>query len=201
MLKLSKWKEIDSFFMSQGRVFETLTRLAARLAAAEIDYVVVGGMAMAVHGFVRPTEDIDIRLTAEGLEEFRRSLIGRGFVAAFPGATRKFKDAQTGVEIEVLTTGGFPGDGKPKPVSFPNPAVVAVDYNGIKVIELSKLIELKLASGTSARGRLRDLADVQDLIRVLNLPERLSQQLDPSVQAVYLEFWNDVDAERSQPEA
>ncbi len=38
-------------------------------------------------------------------------------MAAFPGATRKFKDAQTGVEIEILTSGSFPGDGKPKPVA------------------------------------------------------------------------------------
>jgi len=41
------------------------------------------------------------------------------------------------------------------------------------VITLEKLIELKLASGISAPGRMRNLADVQDLIISLKLPLEL----------------------------
>lgn len=36
--------------------------------------------------------------------------------------------------------------------------------DGVQTITLEKLIELKLASGMSASDRLRDLADVQELI-------------------------------------
>jgi len=43
---------------------------------------------------------------------------------------------------------------------------------------LKKLIELKLASGLSATHRMRDLADVQDLIVALNLPLKLMDKLD-----------------------
>ncbi|WNZ24464.1 hypothetical protein HJG54_17455 [Leptolyngbya sp. NK1-12] len=194
MLNLTQWQEIDAFFMAEGKIFQTLTRLAQSLDRAGISYVIVGGMAMAVHGFVRPTEDIDILLTPEGLAAFQQQLVGRGFVAAFPGATRKFRDAQTGVEIEILTSGSFPGDGKPKPVAFPDPVAVAVDYNGIKVIDLTRLIELKLASGISGRGRLRDLADVQDLIRAFTLPVELAESLDASVREHYVELWDDLYA-------
>lgn len=54
---------------------------------------------------------------------------------------------------------------------------------------LEKLIELKLASGMSAPYRLRDLADVQDLIIRLRLPLTLADRLAPSVQGAYRDLW------------
>jgi hypothetical protein len=61
------------------------------------------------------------------------------------------------------------------------------------------LIELKLASGLSAEHRrLRDLADVQQLIEILSLPRSLSEQLDPSVQDEYLRLWELADQARRE---
>jgi hypothetical protein len=51
------------------------------------------------------------------------------------------------------------------------------------------LLELKLASGLSAPHRLRDLADVQDLIVALSLPLDLADQLDASVRDEYRRLW------------
>jgi hypothetical protein len=56
------------------------------------------------------------------------------------------------------------------------------------------LIELKLASGMTAPHRLKDLADVQELIRVTSLSRELADQLDPYVRAKYLELWEAVQA-------
>jgi hypothetical protein len=50
-------------------------------------------------------------------------------------------------------------------------------------------VELKLASGISAPHRLRDLADVLELIRVADLPAELADELDPFVREKYLELW------------
>lgn len=192
------WSEVDLFFMQQGKVYDTLRNLSQSLSRAGIDYAVVGGMALVIYGYVRTTQDVDLILSQEGLEQFRQSLVGRGFVPAFPGAKRMFRDTATGVTIEILITGEFPGDGKPKPVSFPDPAVASVEQDGIRVIQLSRLIELKLASGLSAADRLKDLADVQELIRVLNLPASLVEQLDESVQPEFARLWNAVDAARKR---
>ncbi|MBW4553171.1 MAG: nucleotidyltransferase family protein [Aphanocapsa sp. GSE-SYN-MK-11-07L] len=190
--------ELDQFFMQQGKVYQTLQNLAQSLSRAGIDYAVIGGMALVVHGYLRATQDVDVLLKPEGLEAFRTALVGRGVVPAFPGATRMFRDSTTGVVIEILTTGEFPGDGKPKPVRFPDPAVVAIERDGIRVIQLFSLIELKLASGLSAADRLKDLADVQELIRTLNLPADVVDQLDPSVQAGYTRLWSAVEQGRSR---
>lgn len=185
------FREIDQFFMQQGKVYETLQNVSRSLSKAGIEYAVIGGMALVIHGYSRTTQDVDLLLTPEGLETFRTALVGRGFVPAFTGATKMFKDTATGVSVEIIVTGEYPGDGKPKPVSFPDPAVVSVDRDGIKVIELVKLIELKLASGLSAPGRLKDLADVQELVRALSLPSELDG-LDESVKADYLRLWEAV---------
>ena len=54
---------------------------------------------------------------------------------------------------------------------------------------LERLIELKLASGMTASRRLRDLADVLDLIRALRLPANFAVRLDESVGATYHQLW------------
>jgi hypothetical protein len=181
-------REASEFFMGGGDVRKTMRRLAERLAAESIAYAVLGGMALGEHGYVRMTDDVDVVLTREGLERFAAVCVGRGYVPAFPGATRVFRDAETGVRVEVLVTGEYPGDGKPKAVSFPDPAACAADVGGIRVIELPRLVELKLASGLTVPDRLRDLADVQELIRAEQLDESFAARLDASVREKFLEL-------------
>ena len=182
-------KEASEFYNAQGNVYDTLRRLAARLDAEKIPYAIIGGMALAAHGFVRMTQDIDILMTADGLALFRARCIGKGYLPAFADAQKTFRDTATSVRIEILTTGEFPGDGKPKPVAFPDPASAAIEHENLRVITLEKLIELKLASGMSAPHRLRDLADVQDLIVALKLPEDFAERLDLSVRSKFVELW------------
>jgi hypothetical protein len=186
----------EAFFMGEGAVHGTLRRLARELDGAGIPYAIIGGMALNLLGYTRETTDVDVLLTPEGLVGFRERCVGRGYVEAFEGANKSFCDAETRVRVEVVTTGEYPGDGKPKAVAFPDPAAVSVDRDGYRVIGIVPLIELKLASGLTAAHRLRDLADVQDLISVLGLARDLAAALDASVRAKYVELWEAVDAAR-----
>ena len=182
-------REMTAFYDATGGVHQTLRRLVRRLGDEGIPHAVIGGMALAAHGFVRATEDVDLLVAPEGLQAFRECCVGREYVPAFPGATKSFRDAETRVRIEFITAGEFPGDGKPKAVEFPDPDASTVVVDRVHVLSVDKLIELKLASGLSAPHRLRDLADVQDLIRALGLPEELGESLDPSVRRKYSELW------------
>ncbi|MEM9539032.1 MAG: nucleotidyltransferase family protein [Cyanobacteria bacterium P01_E01_bin.42] len=190
LLTEENWQQINLFFMQQGNIYNTLNNLHKHLSEANITYAVIGGMALALHGYRRLTEDIDLLMNSDDLEKFRNDFLGRGYIAAFTGAQKTFKNTITGVRIEVITTGEFPGDGKPKSVCFPDPQEVTVELGGLKVINLENLIELKLASGLSAPDRLKDLADVQELIRILNLSESLAEKLDSSVRSEYLRLWS-----------
>lgn len=181
------------YFMGEGKLDNALARLCRDLDQHQIDYVVIGAVALLAHGYPRFTEDIDIILTTEGLETFHRELVGRGYRPKFEGARKKLRSAQDGVSIEIITTGEYPGDGKPKPVRFPAPADFFVEIEGVRVITLEKLIELKLASGMTAPHRLRDLADVQELIKARRLDARFAERLDPYVRDKYLELHRAVE--------
>lgn len=187
----------SEFFMKRDDVHATLIRLARRLDDAGIDYALIGGMALAAHGYRRFTSDVDVLTTREGLDAVHRELNGRGYLPAFQGARKALRDTTTNVQVEFITTGEYPGDGKPKPVCFPDPGVVAVQLDGYKVIALPSLIELKLASGLSAPHRIRDLADVQDLISTLHLLRNFADQLDPSVRDEYLRMWDVAEGARN----
>lgn len=189
-------REAGAYFAGAGALHVTLERLAQRLLAEGIAYALIGGLAMAEHGYARLTEDINLVLTPAGLDRFSRRLVGRGYRPAFQGARKTFRDADTGVRIEILTSGEFPGDGLSKPVAFPDPGLpgVAIEIDGVYVIALDRLIELNLASGLSAPHRLRDLADVQDLIVRLDLPLSLAETIDASVRAKYAELWEQARA-------
>ena len=177
--------------MGQAEVQKALEKLARRLEEHRIPYAIIGAMALNEVGYERVTRDVGVLLTPEGLAAFKAAMIGRGYLEKFPGS-RGLRDTEHGVDIDVVLTGGYPGDGKPKPVAFPDPAVAAVRGAHVALLPLPRLIELNLASGMTAPHRLKDLADVQELIRVTSLSRELSDELDPYVRAKYLELWESV---------
>ncbi len=181
------------FFMGEGTLNETLRRVAKDLENHGIDYSVIGAIALNQYGYRRFTEDIDLLLTKEGLEKFRNELVGKGYRPALEGATKKFRTTEENVTVEIITAGEFPGDGKPKPVVFPNPNENQIEIDDIKTLTLEKLIELKLASGMTAPHRLKDLADVQELIKIKNLNADFAEKLDPFVREKYLELQKAVE--------
>jgi hypothetical protein len=181
-------READSLYEGHGRLQKTYDRLAARFEELDISYCLVGGYALILHEVRRFTEDIDILLQPDRLPVLREQLIGQGYVS-LPGSVRSIRDAETGVRIDFILAGDFPGDGKPKPVAFPDPSRVADPGKGkIHVVTLATLIELKLASGMTAKDRLQDLADVQRLIDVHELDEAYAEQLHPYVRDRFVEL-------------
>lgn len=65
------------------------------------------------------------------------------------------------------------------------------------LLPIERWIELKLASGLVAPHRLKDLADVQELIRSAQLPKPTADALHPWVREKFAELWNAVDAGRT----
>ncbi len=181
-------REGSMHFEEKSAVHNALRKITRRLKELGIPYAVAGAMAMFLHGYRRFTEDVDLLVTPEGLQVIHQKLEGLGYLPPF-GGSKQLRDAESGVRIEFLVTGGFPGDGKPKPVSFPEPGESAVEIQGVSCLKLPKLIELKLASGMTNPARLKDLADVQELIHALALPADLANQLDPFVRDKYRELW------------
>ncbi len=175
-------------FEQSGAVQVALRKITRRLSELGVPYAVVGGMALFAHGLRRFTEDVDILVTSDGLKAIHHELEGAGYLPPFAGS-KNLRDAESGVRIEFLVAGQYPGDGKPKPVAFPAPTLVSIERGGIRYLNLPTLIELKLASGMTNPERVKDLADVQELIKLLILPTEFGQELNPYVRPRFAELW------------
>src|ERR1044071_4861795 len=120
------------YFMGEGTLNKTLARLSNDLDERGIDYAVIGAVALLAHGYPRFTEDIDLVMTADGLRKFHEELVGLDYTPAW----KRLKSTADGVTIEVMRTGEYPGDGKPKPVSIPQPDKASTEIDGIKFVTL-----------------------------------------------------------------
>ncbi len=187
-----RWALLDGsmHFEKESAVSTSLTRIATRLDELGIPYALADGKAMFLHGYRRFTEDVDILVTKEALATIHAKLDGLGYVPPFQGS-KNLRDTENGVRIEFIVAGGYPEDGKPKPVTFPDPGRVWTVIDGVRVVNLETLVQLKLASGT-APGRRKDLGDVQELVRMMKLPESFADRLDPSVRDLYRELWGEL---------
>ncbi len=182
-------REGTRFFMGTSKVDLALEAVTRLLDEEQIPYCLVGAMALNLHGYRRFTEDIDLLVTRAGHQALKARAIGRGYVEKFPGS-KSLRDTANNVAIDFLISGDFPGDGKPKAVVFPDPAVAGARVGSLFLMPLPGLLELKLASGMTAPHRIKDLADVLELIRASFLPLELAEQLDPSVREKYRELWD-----------
>ncbi|MDB5323996.1 MAG: hypothetical protein JWN40_5627 [Phycisphaerales bacterium] len=183
--------ELERFFMGQDKVHQALHRISTKLRELGVSYAVAGGMALNAHGYRRATDDVDVLVTQEGLAAIHAALEGLGDVPPFT-ESKQLRDVESSVRIEFLVAGQFPGDGKPKPVAFPDPATVGIEIDGIRYLRLETIVELKLASGMTNAGRLKDLGDVQELIRVLHLKREFVLSLNEYVREKYFEMWDAV---------
>lgn len=182
------------FFERKGPVWETLRELDHRLGDASIEYAVIGGLALNAHNFARQTIDVDIVLTAEGFDRFRRTWEGTAYTRV-GGAPRRFVDPVSEVTIDVLIAGELAGRrSKNTSVRFPDPSEREM-HGDIPTVSLARLIELKLVT-----WRFKDWGDVVELIRRSGLDESFADKLDPVARTPYLEcFDQSRDEEYEEP--
>src|SRR4051812_20200604 len=151
---LKRLQEIGMFFQKRSPQHQAMRRLARRLKKAGIPYAIMGAMAVNAHGAERTTRDVDVLLTPEGLERFRQEFVGEEYEQV-EGRPRRFVERQSGVTVDCLLTGRYPGSGKPGPLAFPDPTEASQEIEKVRVLTLPQLIQLKLAA-----RRYYDFGDV-----------------------------------------
>jgi hypothetical protein len=77
-------------------------------------------------------------------------------------------------------------------VPFPQPGKVTEQ---LQIVKLEELVSLKLDSwANNPTRRLKDKADVVELIKYRNLPRELA--VNPAVRALYTETWDALQADK-----
>jgi hypothetical protein len=144
-----------------GRVVRAIDRL---LEVMECESVLAGDWAVWRHGYsARVTQDLDIVLPADRIEEFVRVASVSGFetLEQPEGRCPKLLHKQTDVTIDILPEGARPGTtAKPAPTTIPHPSLLGAGGSKLTYMDLTALIQLKLAA-----GRVRDESDVVEVMR------------------------------------
>jgi hypothetical protein len=144
-----------------GRAIKAIDYLLDIMAC---ESVVAGGWAVWRHGFFgRMTQDVDIVLPANRVDEFLRLACVSGFEVrgGKQGRWPKVWHKESGIKVDILPEGGRPGtNSRPAPTTIPHPSTMGAAGPQLCYINLVSLIELKLAA-----GRARDESDVIELVR------------------------------------
>lgn len=147
-----------------------LTRIGTALDSAGVRYALVGGFAVALHGAVRGTVDVDVILAwdARSLRAAEKALQAMGLVSRLPiTADEVFRFRDEYIRNRNLIAWNFYN---PQDLTEQLDIVISTDLKGKKVQEIETtdgtvrvlgkkdLIEMKRAS-----GRPQDLADIEAL--------------------------------------
>jgi hypothetical protein len=150
-----------------------LARVAAALSAAGVRYALVGGYAVALHGAVRGTVDVDVIVAwnSRSLETAERALNALGLVSRLPiSASEVFRFRDEYVRNRNLIAWNFYN---PKDLSEQLDIIITADLKGkkvstmktpdgpVRVLGREDLIIMKRAS-----GRPQDLEDADALERL-----------------------------------
>jgi hypothetical protein len=149
----------------------------ARRLRDVVDAPVLGGIAVYLHGVRRSTIDLDL-YTAD-----RQATATQLLAAGARWNSAKREHVLDGVRIHTVT----PQDSG---VTIERTAII----DGIRVVNLNDLVAIKLLCGLKNPGRLKDLSDVQELIRVVPLDKRFAAKLPKAIRP---EFKVLVDAVRA----
>ena len=143
-------------------LYEELKRLVGALDAEGAEYALCGGLAMAVHGHVRATVDIDLLVVPESIERAKEICRTLGFV--FEARTMLF--AEGAVRIERMTASGQSGElsidlivvDEATRGAWETRTVVAWEDLRVPVVSRRGLIALK-----RLRASAQDIADIERL--------------------------------------
>ncbi len=144
-----------------GAILDVAREVSGVLVSTGIPGMVIGGVAVVLHGHLRTTKDVDVYL-GEPPERFARELEARGY--------------RIDRERKELVKGGIPVHLVMED-QVGTPPAKSEDIEGVRVVSLADLISMKLRSGTANLLRAQDLADVIGLIRHRRLTSKFAGRI------------------------
>ena len=156
------------------------------LSEANVAHAVCGGVAVCLHGYQRNTVDIDLIIYKTDAEEVRQVLEAAGL--AWDQQNSEFR-SPAGVAVQFLYAGERAGSDSMVRLPEPEGELNVEIVEGLPVVRLLRLIEMKIACGLgSPRRTHKDLADVVELIALRNLDSSFARFLHKSVRNAYREL-------------
>ncbi len=164
-------------------LWDAALRCHTALKVAAIPHALVGGVAVCLHGYQRSTVDVDLLVRPEDTTTIKAVLRDAGF--HWNAEHTEFRAAD-GVPLQLLLAGRSAGRDSGLKLPDPSQSEVLVQIEGLPVLRLAKLIEIKIASGSgSIRRTHKDFADVVELIVANGLGKSFARHVHKSVRASF----------------
>ncbi|RLT21959.1 MAG: hypothetical protein DWI29_01155 [Planctomycetota bacterium] len=153
------------------------------LANANISHTVCGGVAVCLHGYQRNTVDLDLIIEPERAADVRLLLAEAGLT--WDAAAKEFRTNRS-IAVQFLMTGDRAGNDSEVRLPAPTGDLNVEVIDGLPVLRLSRLIEIKIACGLgSIRRTHKDFADVVELIAIRKLDGSFARHLHKSVRSTF----------------
>ncbi|MEM9369009.1 MAG: hypothetical protein AAGD07_23720 [Planctomycetota bacterium] len=150
---------------------------------AGIPYGICGGVAVCLHGYQRNTVDVDLIIRPVDTDRVRSLLEANGFT--WNPDEAEFT-TEEGFVVQFLVAGAKAGRGSEVHIAVPEGDLNVEEIEGMSVVRLSRLIEMKIACGASNLRRThRDFADVVELIAIRELDSSFARFLHKSVRSTF----------------
>ena len=178
--------------LDNRNLWDVAARCHDILSSAGIAYCVCGGVAVCLHGYQRNTTDLDLIVRGEDSDAIRQRLTGAGFV--WNAVQAEFVTAD-GIAVRFLLAGQKAGKGSEVFISEPVGDSNVEQIDGLAVVRLSRLVEMKIASGmNNLRRTHKDFADVVELIYIRNLDGSFARFLHQSLRPTFRELVRNANA-------
>ena len=155
--------------VAASRLGRQITEIIAALERARAPAALIGGLALAPHGVVRATQDVDLLADANSADALDRELIGLGYRCVHRSADAA--NYLRGDERLDLLYASRPVARQLLAAAKPR----STPFGALNVISLEGLIAFKLQGFVNDPRRTRDLEDIRALLRAnratLNRPE------------------------------
>jgi hypothetical protein len=166
----------------RGNILDMAREVSRLMRDADVDGVVIGGVAVVLHGHVRTTKDVDIFITSK-LESLADLLTTNDFT--FDKTERAF--IKQGIAVHLV---------QPEQVGTLPKETVEID--GITTVSLVDLINIKLRSGSENLLRAQDLADVIGLIRHHQLTNDFAKQIEKPLRSAFRKLVRMIERENKK---
>ncbi len=173
-------------------LWEAASRCQRLFEQAKIDHAICGGVAVCLHGYRRNTTDVDFIVRAHDTSAIKELLIAEGL--QWDEASTEFRTA-SGIAVQFLIAGERAGKGLEVLIPEPSGELNVEEREGLAVVRLSRLIEMKLASGLgNLRRTHKDFADVVELIAIRKLEKSFARFLHPSLRETFRQLFENASA-------
>ncbi len=167
-------------------LWEVALRCHRIFEQSNIPHSICGGVAVCLHGYQRNTTDVDVIINSSDSATVKKLLLAESF--QWNEDLKEFR-SPSGVPVPFLIAGDRAGKGSEVTIPDPVGDLNVQELEGLSVVRLSRLIEMKLASGTgSLRRTHRDFADVVELIAIRKLDSSFARYLHKSLRSTFREL-------------